>query len=282
MSRFASPAFALMAILGLTVAVTSRTTATEESASEDPRARVEAAEHRLNQAARQRDRQGFHDLLARDSVFLAGELHSGRLAVMAIWQHLFDGKYDFRYEAEMLETTVASSGDLAWSVGTARTSFRRPGTDSDESTDGHYLHVWRPDDEGAWRLTHASTLVVHPTLGAARDPRGGLMTAWPELADQIGARIEIRWIPEATARAESDELAFSFGEYEATFVPAAGSPGEAEPAAEPSTTEPDAGSGDDAKIAGKGHFLAVWQKDDRGNWQLAAEGFTPPGIYDGD
>ena len=274
-------------------------------------AEIEAAERRFNQAARERDRRSFHDLLTQDTVFLAGELHSGRLAVMAIWQHLFDGKYDFRYDAELLEATVARSGELGWAVGSARTSFQRPGMATAEVIDGHYLHLWTRGEGGAWRLSHASTLVVHPSLGAARDPRSGLMTAWPELADQIGAEIEIRWRPDQLVRAESGELAYSFGEYRASFAPplAAG----AEPAAGAESAEGEPASGeelaegeepaageepaegeelteseepaegeDGATVAGKGHFLAVWQKDGAGHWQLAAEGFTPPGIYGAD
>ena len=266
------PLLLLLAMFGLAAAGSGRAEQPGPEAAvatQGPRERVEAAERRFNQAARERDRQTFHDLLAGDSVFLAGELHSGRSAVMAVWQHLFDGKFDFRYDAETLETTVARSGELAWSIGTVRTSFRRPGMDTDETTDGHYLHIWRPNEEGAWRLAYAATLVVHPSLGASRDPRSGLMTAWPELADQVDAQIEIRWSPEVTERAGSGELAFSFGGYEASFSP---------PAEAPDGSAPDAGDGD-AEITGKGHFLAVWQKDDRGHWQLAAEGFTPPGIY---
>ncbi len=262
--------------LGVAVTVAGSTLASEPTAAEPVaavtidlearRAEAEAAEHGFNLAAKERDRQSFHDLLAKDSVFLAGELHSGRLAVMAIWQHLFDGKYDFRYEAEAATVAVAGSGELAWAVGAVTTSFQRPGVDSKEVTEGHYLHVWTRG-EGGWRLAYASSLVVHPTLGAARDPRSGLMTAWPELADQIDARIDIRWAPSVSVRAVSGELAYTFGEYEASFLPP--SAGTSAPARDESA----------ATLAGKGNYLAVWHKDDQDRWQLAAEGFTPPGIY---
>ena len=159
-------------------------------------------------------------------MFLAGELHSGRLAVLAIWQHLFDGKYDFRYEAEALEVEVARSGEIGWAIGTVRHQLQTPRLGYRGGDRGSLLHVWRLEDqdngEPAWRLTHAASLVVHPRLGSAREPRSGLMTAWPELADQIGAEIDIRWQPSAVHRAESGEQAFSFGEYETSFTPAAG------------------------------------------------------------
>jgi len=228
---------------------------------------VEAAENSFNQAARERDREAFQALLAEDTVFLAGELHQGRLGVLAIWQHLFDGKFDFRYEAELLEAHAAGSGEFAWAIGEVETSFQRPGLDTAETTAGHYLHVLERDDEGTWRITHNASLVVHPTLGAARDPRSGLMTAWPELADLVDAQIDVAWRPTTTVRAESGEMAYTFGEYEATFTPTVPADEKTSP-----ETEPEA-------IGGKGHYLAIWQKDDAGHWQLAAEGFTPPGIY---
>jgi uncharacterized protein (TIGR02246 family) len=260
------------------------------------RAEVEAAERRYNRAARERDRETFHGLLTKDTVFLAGELHAGRLAVMAVWQPLFDGKYDFRYDAETLESTVARSGEWAWSVGSVETRYQRPGVTTEDVTESDYLHVWSRDEDGEWRLAYNSTLVVHPSLGAARDPRSGLMTPWPELADQIGARIEIRWNPEKVVRAESGEMAYTFGVYEASFTPPSAT-GDGDDAAGDDAADDDpagddaAGDGDngadadadadaDAEtIAGEGHFLAVWEKDDAGHWQLAAEGFTPPGIY---
>jgi len=300
-SRQAAPRF--LALLLLASAVLPPATAAEpapaEPAATDPppaaageaatpdldalRAEVEAAERRYNRAARERDRETFHGLLTKDSVFLAGELHAGRLAVMTVWQPLFDGKYGFRYEAESLGTTVARSGEWAWSVGSVETRFHRPGVADEEVTESDYLHLWSRGEDGAWRLAYASTLVVHPTLGAARDPRSGLMTAWPELADQIGARIEIHWKPERVVRAESGEMAFIYGSYEASFAPPSedGDGGDAAGDGD-GRDEDDAGAGDDIDadvIAGEGHFLAVWEKDDEGHWQLAAEGFTPPGIY---
>ena len=219
---------------------------------------VESVDSSYNKAARERDQPTFRELLAKDVIFLADEVKKGRLSMLSIWQHLFDGKYDFRYEANRLETHVAGSGELAWTVGTAVTRFTRPGLD-EQVTDSHYLNIWAPNDEGKWQLKASGSLVVHPTLGASRDPRSGLMTAWPELSDQIGADIQIHWTPEFTTRAKSDDVAYSFGEYEVVFAPSA--------------------TGEGSAHSGKGHFVAVWQKDDRGRWQLAAEGFTPPGIY---
>ena len=221
-------------------------------------AAVTSADVAYVKSARERDQAAFRDLLDKDVIFLADEARKGRLSVLTIWQPLFDGKYDFRYEGEHLETHVADSGDLAWTIGTAVTRFTRPGGGEKEVTESFYLNVWQPDADGRWLLKVISSLVVHPTLGSARDPRSGLMTAWPELADQIGAEIDLRWVPSTTVRAASGELAYSIGEYDASFK-----------------------SGEGSTVSGAGHFVAVWQKDDKGAWQLAAEGFTPPGIYGG-
>ena len=249
---------------------------------ETTRAAVEAADQRLNQAARERDRDTFQGLLAADTAFLAGELHRGRLEVLAIWQHLFDGKYDFRYDGSTVDVVVAASGEVAWTTGTARTSFVRPGLTEPEVTDGHYLHLWKPDQEGNWKLLYNASLVVHPTLGAARDPRSGLMTAWPELADQVGARIDLVWNPLDHVVAGSGEVAYTFGEYSATFGP----PSPLGPTDDGASQDGDASAEESeetapATVAGNGNYLAVWQKDDQGRWQLAGEGFTPPGIYGG-
>jgi hypothetical protein len=32
-------------------------------------------------------------------------------------------------------------------------------------------------------------------------------------------------------------------------------------------------------VADGGFFPSAWQKDEKGRWQLAAEGFTPPTIH---
>ncbi len=221
-------------------------------------AAVTAADQAYVKSARERDQAAFRDLLAKDVIFLADEARKGRLSVLTLWQPLFDGKYDFRYEGEHLETHVADSGDLAWTLGSATTRFTRPGGGEEEVTESFYLNIWQPDTDGKWLLKVISSLVVHPTYGSARDPRSGLMTAWPELADQIGAEIDLHWAPSTTVRAASGELAYSLGEYEASFR-----------------------SDESSTVSGAGHFVAVWRKDGKGAWQLAAEGFTPPGIYGG-
>jgi len=221
---------------------------------EAERAAVLAADLAYQRAAKGRDREAFHALLAADAMFFGSKLERGRIDYVASWGPLFEGKYNFRYRGEPLAATVARSADLAWSLGNVETSFTPPSTDETSVIANQYLTVWTKSEDG-WKVTASASLVVHPELGSARDPRTGLMTAWPELADQIDAAIEIEWIPETTVRAASGELAYSLGEYRAEFRQAGVTRG------------------------GKGAFVTVWQKDGEGRWQLAAEGFTPPDIH---
>jgi ketosteroid isomerase-like protein len=217
-------------------------------------AAVLAADLAYQRAAKSRDRQAFHALLAPDAVFFGDRIQRGRIDYVAGWAPLFEGKYGFHYRGEPLAATVARSGELAWSLGDVETSFTPPGSDEPTVVASQYMTVWTRGEDG-WKVAASASLVVHPELGSARDPRTGLMTAWPELADQIDAAIEIEWLPETTVRAASGELAWTLGEYRAEFRKAG------------------------TVHTGRGAFVAVWQKDGEGRWQLAAEGFTPPDIY---
>ena len=78
------------------------------------------------------------------------------------------------------------------------------------------------------------------------------MTAWPELADSLGASIEISWTPEQVLRAASGELAVTLGDYRASFEE------------------------NGVRRAGGGSFVAVWRRDDGRSWQLVGAGLTPP------
>lgn len=233
--------------------------AADEAAMEAARKAVERAEEIYHRAAEARDRRAFHGQLDPDIVFLGDELHRGRIDMLAAWAPLFEGKYSFRYRAETLEVHLARSLDLAWSYGEVETSFVHPTTPGEPTvTSSFYLNIWRKDAAGVWKMSAASSLVVHPEVGSAREARSGLMSAWPELSQSFDAEVRIHWRPETTVRAASGELAFVLGTYEASFDKTEGS------------------------HAGGGAFLAVWHLDAQNRWQLAAEGFTPPQIHDGE
>lgn len=212
------------------------------------------ADRAYHAAAMGRDRSAFHGLLASDAMFLGGSWDRGRIDYVAGWTPLFEGKYDLRYRGSNLEAHMAESGEMAWTLGDAETSFTRPGSKESVVNASRYLMVWAKTSEGEWRVKASATLVVHPHLGQGTDPRSGLMTAWPELAERFDAPVSLSWTPEATVRAESGEMAYSFGEYRVEF-----------------------GDGEGARV-GTGAFLSLWHKDAEGRWQLAGEGFTPPAL----
>ena len=185
------------------------------------------------------------------------------------WDPLWNEKDGFSYQGEVLEVTVAQSGDLGFTLGRVETRYRPPVDTEDRVLGGHYLTVWKPGPRG-WQVAASGPLVVHSKLGESRDPRGALMASWPELSERIDADLDLRWQPQTTTYAESGEMAWVFGSYEATFG-RVDSEADSGPDSGPSpihSTRHDAG--------GSGHFLAVWQKDGEGRWQLAAEAMTPP------
>lgn len=241
--------------LGEQAAATADDPAAAGAAAADPTVELSAADEAFNRAAFERQKSKVAEWLADDAVFFSDVPNRGRDAFLAAWEPLWTGKYDFAYSATSLRAVVADSGELGFTLGEAETRFQHPADTEPTITGGHYLNVWQRSDKGAWRLRASSTLIVHAEWGAARDPRSGLMTAWPELAGSFDASIDIAWTPEQVLRAASGELAVTFGSYRASFEK------------------------DGTRHAGDGHFIAVWQLDESGNWQLAGEGLTPPGIY---
>ncbi len=221
---------------------------------EAARAALEAADQAFNEAASNRDREALGGWLAPAAIFLESEALRGKEEFLGRMQPMFEGKHGLTLDARNLEAHVARSGDLAWTIGSAKTSLTRPGL-AEEVREGHYLTVWAPDGAGQWQVQAYAPLIVHPELGMAREPRGGLMTAWPEIRDLIGAATRLEWTPERTVHSGSGEMVYTFGEYSVAFS-----------------------LGGEEK-AGKGGFVAVWAMDEEGRWQLAGEGYSPPQIH---
>jgi uncharacterized protein (TIGR02246 family) len=71
----------------------------------------------------------------------------GREAIRGFYGNLFGFLSASSATPERLE--VAASGDMAWSIGESRSTFRRP--DGELSYTGKYALVWRKQD-GAWRV----------------------------------------------------------------------------------------------------------------------------------
>ena len=224
------------------------------AAAVDGAASLTEADEAFNRAAFERKREDVSKWLADDAVFFSDVPNQGRDAFLNVWAPLWEGKYEFSYKANSKLTVVAESGELGYTLGEAETSFQHPANPERTVNTGHYLNIWQRSGE-AWRLRASAPLVVHAEWGMARETRSGLMTAWPELRESVDARFDIDWRPEEVLRAASDEVTVTFGSYEVVIE-----------------------KGDDRKT-GNGRFVTVWERNDKGQWQLAGEGMTPPAIH---
>lgn len=241
--------------------VASQASDADVAGASDALSSLRAADESFQDYAANRDRIRFQTLLERDVVYLGEELHRGFGAVLHAWNPLWNEKYGFSYRGEVLDATVAESGDLGFTLGHVETRFQPPVDEEERVEAGRYVTVWTKGP-GGWKIAASGPLSVHPDLGPSRDPRGALMAAWPELADRIDSELEVTWKPESTVRAASGELAWVFGAYEARFGSDKDSP-------DHETAPGNAGGG-------SGYFLAIWQKDGEDHWQLIAESMTPP------
>ena len=223
------------------------------AAQEAAHAALSAADQAFHQALMARDRDAIERHLASDVIFLDDEdARHGKLDFLRLMEPVLDAKHGFTFEGETVSVTVARSGDLGYSIGASTITFQPPHQDAPTVNANHTLTVWTRDGSQPWKIRVYSTLIVHPELGHATEPRTALMIAWPELADRIAADIRLEWTPESTTRAASGELAYTFGAYTVTF-----------------TQE---GKGE----AGTGSFVAVWEKGEEDRWTLAGESYTPP------
>lgn len=201
--------------------------------------------------ARDRDAVELH--LAGDVIFLDDEdARHGKLDFLRLMEPVFEAKHGFTFEGETVSAHLARSGELGYTLGKSTITYQQPWEDEPASTVNHTLTVWAREGTQPWKIHVYSTLIVHPELGHATEPRTALMIAWPELADRIGAHVRLEWTPDKTIRAASGEMAYTFGAYAVRFIQ------------------------DGEREAGKGSFASVWRKDEAGRWQLAAEAYTPP------
>ncbi len=229
--------------------------AREKAPRDEERAAVRAVDLAFAAAAVERDAERFRSLLAEDGVFLGERIDRGSDAFAATWSPLFEGDTKERMwiEWEPLEVGVAAAGDLAYSIGRVKVSFSYEASDEVVERPGHYLSVWTRDEEGAWKLAANGHLVAHPEgdYGFGRERRRGLAEVWPPLAE-LDTEMKIDFEIERRRVAESQDLAFTFGEY---------------------TLE--TRRGDESK-SGRGGYLRLWKKDAEDFWIIAAESFSLP------
>ena len=216
---------------------------------------VLAADRAFAEALGGKNRDGIHDALQSDATYLGMQVRWGRVAFLDELRALWDPEKKVFAEYEPLEAAVATSGDLAYSLGRGTIRFTRLGTEEEIESTGHYLTVWTRDLEGAWKIWSSGTLVVHPdpAWGLAREPRYGLADAWNwKVLGAPESEIDLSWRAEKTAWAASGKMAAVLGNYEVS-----------------------ARHGDDEESGGGG-YLAIRMLDDEDQWHTVGESYTPP------
>lgn len=235
------------------VAPEPRSLSGEELAAE--REAVLAADRGFAEALEAKNRDGIQDALQTDATYLGMQVRWGRVAYLDELRALWEPEKKVSAEYEPLEAVVATSGDLAYSLGRGTIRFTRLGTDEVVESTGQYLTIWTRNLEGAWKIWSSGTLVVHPdpAWGLAREPRYGLAKAWKwRVLGAPEAEIDLSWRAEKTAMAASGKMAAVLGGYEVS-----------------------ARLGEDEE-SGRGGYLAVRMLDDAGQWRTVAEAYTPP------
>ena len=115
------------------------------------KAAVVAADEALAAAVATGDREAFRALLADEALFLGGGVSRGRVAILASWAPLLDPDSGIQLEWAPDQVRVASSGDLAYTVGEYRMT-RRDSAGDLVVTEGIYVTVWGRGGDGRWRV----------------------------------------------------------------------------------------------------------------------------------
>ena len=200
------------------------------------------------------DRNVFRAYVSENAVFLNDEVYRGRTEFILGWRRVFEAQY-LSYESELIGAHLAGSGELGWTLGQATLTVVEPGREKKQrEVSGHHFVVWALES-GRWKILAHCAVVIHAEHGAGRDARSALLASWPELEEFSDGQIRLDWKPEITTRAESDDLLFTFGEYQVEMSKA------------------------EQQHSGAGAFVSIWQRDAAGRWHLEAEGLTPPKIH---
>ena len=194
-------------------APTAEAPAAESEATGLPPAELEAAREALRAANDSfhgtlvaRDRDAVERHLAGDVIFLDDEdARHGKLDFLRLMDPVFDAKHGFTFAGETVSVHLARSGELGYTIGKSTITFQQPWDDEPTETVNHTMTVWTRDGTQPWKIRVYATLIVHPELGHATEPRTALMIAWPKLADRIDAGIRLDWDPTSTTRAASGE-----------------------------------------------------------------------------
>lgn len=114
-------------------------------------AAVEAADRAFAEAVKLRDRALFASFIAEDATFLGGGLTQGRDAIVVDWGIFFvaGGPATITWEPHTVE--VATSGDMAYTLGDFEVRAVGPDGQPRMST-GTYVSIWRKSPDGSWKV----------------------------------------------------------------------------------------------------------------------------------
>lgn len=189
--------------------------AEEAAAEDDPRRDVIAADRALAAAVAAAEPEAFAALVAEDAVFLGGTgVLRGRDAVVEGWGSLLADDRTLEMSWTPSGVRMAGSGELAYTIG----EYRLTAVGGEETSvvdEGRYLSVWRKEEpaegDAVWRVVADGPLRRDRAfyLEQALERQG-------RLGPGIGAVLTFR--PERTVEAESEDLSYTFGTYEASRI----------------------------------------------------------------
>ena len=141
----------LIAALVLTTTLTPLPAWAQSPDLEKERAAVRAADKAFAKAVALHDRELFASFIAEDATFLGGGLTQGRDAIVVDWGIFFaaGGQATITWEPHTAE--VATSGDLAYTLGDFEVRSTGPEGQTQKST-GTYVSIWRKRADGSWEV----------------------------------------------------------------------------------------------------------------------------------
>ena len=163
------PAALLLALLPVGVAVCGTPAPAASSAGpalSPTECAVFARELSFARSVAEHDAKAFADHVGQDAAFDAGGATPtrGRAAVVQAWTPLVIGT-GVRLEGYPTRTTVAGTGDLAWSTGPALIERLAPDA-KQRYLLGEFRSVWHRDADGAWRVLFDDGAPPHPATDA--------------------------------------------------------------------------------------------------------------------
>jgi len=217
------------------------------------RAAVAAADLDLCHAVAEHDVERFKARIAPEAHFLGSTVAHGPQEVAEAWADYLDPGSGESLQWGPQEVTVASAGDLAYSIG----EFLYRARDKDGAPvalTGTYLSVWTRDENGRWRITVDGPLAAREPMppGFSLERRNRFAARWAPLATP-GVEFSHHRQPQQSQLSASGDLAYTFGEYTLGATDAAGKT--------ESTT---------------GAYFTVWARVGDRPWKAVAESVLPP------